>query len=77
MARRGPTGEQREGIMRGRAWLGGVGGEGESFVSLEGHSFEHEVNASDGRMVEVLQPAAVQAHVVRGPEGAELFASRG
>ena len=56
--------------MGGSARFGGVGGEREPFVGLKGHGLEHELKDSDGGVVEVLAAAAVQAHVVGGPQGA-------
>jgi hypothetical protein len=61
----------------GGAWLCGVGGEGEPFVGFEGHGLKHEVESADGGVVEVLAAAAVQAHVVGRPQGAELLAAGG
>jgi hypothetical protein len=56
-AGRGPARREPEGIVR-RAGFGGVGGEGESFVGLEGHGFEQKVDAADGGVVEVASSSA-------------------
>jgi hypothetical protein len=61
----------------GAAGVGGVRGQRETLVSVQGHGLEHQVHASDDGVMEVLDSAAVQAHVVGGPQGAELFASGG
>jgi len=63
--------------MRGRAGLGGVGGQGESLVGFEGHRLEHEAQDADGRMAELLDAAAVQAYVMCRPQGSELLTAGG
>lgn len=63
--------------MGGRARLGCVRGQDESLVGIERHGFEHEAQAADGGMAELLAAAAVQAHVVGRPQGAELLAAGG
>jgi len=73
----GPAGEELEGVVGGRARLGGVGGEGEAFVGFDGHGLEHEVEVPDGWVAEVLEAGAVQADVVGCPEGAEFVAAGG
>jgi hypothetical protein len=39
--RRSPAGEELQGIVSGRAGFGSVGGQRESFISLERHGLEH------------------------------------
>lgn len=63
----GPAGEEFESVVGRCAGIGGVGGEGESFVRFEGHSLKHEIKEADGGVTEVLQAGAVQAHVVGRP----------
>lgn len=64
----------------GRRWcggFGGVGGEGQDGYGDEGHRVVGQFHVADHGVVEHLDSAAVQAHVVRAPAGTERLAADG
>src|SRR3954454_5930423 len=75
--RRRPARKQTERLCRPRAGLGGVGDDHQAGVGADLQPVEAELELADDRMVEALDALAAQAHVVRGPEPAELLASGG
>ncbi len=71
---RGPACEEVERLGGLRAGLGGVGEDGETAVSGQLQHLVGQAEVAHDRVVEVLGAGPVDAHVVRGPAGAELLA---
>src|ERR1700728_2965279 len=77
IGRRRPAGEQAQRVLGGGAGLGAVPVEHQAGV---GDEFERLVGQADvayHRMVEVLDPGPMLAHVMVGPAGAEDLAAGG
>ena len=72
----GPAAEKFQRILRARAGLGGVGGERQPVVGGEVEPVEAQAELADDGVAEVLDGRGVEAHVVRGPVGAERLALR-
>ena len=71
-----PRGEELEPLSGGRAWFGGVDGEGEPGVGGQRHGLEVEGGLAHGRVTEALGAGPVETDVVGGPAGAEVLAAR-
>jgi hypothetical protein len=72
-----PTGEQVQGVVRGRPGLGGVGEKALAGVGTQGKGLERQLEVSDYGMVEELDAVGVDPDVVGGPSDPELLAAGG
>ena len=72
-----PTRKQFEAVLRPRAGLGGVDEQRQSRIGRQFHALIPQFELANHRMMQVLHAGAVQAHVVRGPPGAEILAAGG
>src|ERR671911_536106 len=76
-AGRRPTGQQGQGVLRGRARLGGVGNHALAGIAGQRGGLERQVDVADDRVVDELHPGAVDPDVVRGPPDSEVVAAGG
>jgi NAD(P)-dependent dehydrogenase (short-subunit alcohol dehydrogenase family) len=70
-------GEVLQRILSGGAGFGAVDNEGESWVGWEVHHLKAEVEVSHDRVVNVFEPAAMKAHVLRRPSSGKFLAPGG
>src|SRR5947209_5315291 len=70
-----PASQEVQRLLGARAWLGGVGEEGQSMVGGDVQAVEAEAEIADDGVVEVLEGGRVKANVVGRPVGAERVAS--
>lgn len=70
--RRGPAREAANPVVGGGAGLGAIDIQRQSGVRGQFHGLKQQVELSDDRVLEVLDPAKVLAHVVRRPPGPKL-----
>ena len=73
----GPAAEEVERLLGAGAGFGGVGEERQPGVGGDVEAVEAEAELADDGVVEVLDGGGVEAHVVRGPVGAERLALGG
>src|SRR5215211_756454 len=73
----GPAGEQVEPVLGGRTRLCGVHDNCQPRIRGKVHRLEGQVKISNDWVMNVLQPSAVEAHIVRLPSGSELVAPQG
>src|ERR1700730_12818623 len=66
--------EELERLFGARTGLGGVGEDRQAGVCWKVHPGEAQAELADHGMVEVLDADVVEAHIVRGPTGAERLA---
>jgi hypothetical protein len=71
-----PAGQQVQAVLGGGPGLGAVHHQRQSGVGREVHHLVRQPEVAHDRVMELLAPGAVTAHVVRGPPGAELLAAR-
>jgi hypothetical protein len=72
----GPAGQQVEGLLGGRAGLGGVQRHAQAVVGVDRQRLVAELDLADERVMQALAAGPVEAHVVRGPADAERLAAR-
>jgi hypothetical protein len=72
---RGPAGQQAQGVLGGRPWLGGVGEEALAGIGGQREGLKRQLQVPDDRVVEALDAAGVDPDVVGGPSGPELVAA--
>ena len=73
--RRRPAREEVERVFRCGAGLGGICRDPQACVRGKVHRLERQGQVADDRVMEALYPGAMEAHVVRGPPGAEGLAA--
>jgi hypothetical protein len=71
----GPAGQQGQGVLCGRAGLGGVGEEALAEIGGQRERLVWQVEVSDDRVVDQLDAGGVDLDVVGGPSTPELVAA--